>query len=61
MPGQVLLVRPNEVVAVDGQLESDGALLDEKLLTGEGVSRSKRRGEQVFAGSVNRGASAIRV
>jgi len=62
VPGDVLLVRPNEVVAVDGTLMDEAApAMDEKLITGEAVAGAKRRGDVVFAGSVNRGASAVRV
>ncbi|QDB79654.1 cadmium-translocating P-type ATPase [Georgenia wutianyii] len=56
--GDRLLVRPFEVVPVDGVLESDGASLDESSLTGESIPVDKFRGDQLLSGAVN-GAEAI--
>ena len=53
--GDRVLVRPFEVVPVDGVLESDGATLDESSLTGESLPVDHDRGDDLLAGSVNGG------
>ncbi len=50
-----LLVKPGEVVPVDGVVENDAAVLDESALTGEAIPVVRLRGEQVRSGSVNAG------
>ncbi|MDR5698953.1 heavy metal translocating P-type ATPase [Agromyces aerolatus] len=59
-PGDRLLIRPSEIVPVDGELESAGAMIDESQLTGESVPVEKRAGETVLSGSVN-GTAAITI
>jgi len=54
-PGDRLLVRPGEVLPVDGLLLSDTALLDESALTGEAMPVSRQRGERLSSGVVNAG------
>ena len=45
VPGDLLLVRPGEVLAVDGRVEGGAAVLDESALTGESRrGRTCRRG-----------------
>ncbi|MCC2314886.1 heavy metal translocating P-type ATPase [Cellulomonas xiejunii] len=58
--GDLLVVRPFEVVPVDGVLESDGATLDESSLTGESLPVEHARGDGLLSGSVN-GGDAIEV
>jgi len=58
--GDRLLVRPFELVPVDGVLDSASATLDESSLTGESMPVDRRRGEELFSGAVN-GSSAIEV
>ena len=57
-PGDLLLVRPGEIVPVDG-LVSDGtrAFVDEAALTGESIPVSKAAGEGIMSGSVNVGGA----
>ena len=52
-PGDVLLVRPSEIVPVDATLSSVGASMDESSITGESVPNEKQTGDQVLSGSVN--------
>jgi cation transport ATPase len=60
-PGDRLLVRPSEVVPLDGELLSPEASLDESSLTGESLSVSRRTGDALLSGSLNGGvAIAIR-
>lgn len=58
--GQELLVKPGELVPVDGVLVSAAATLDESSLTGESLPVDRRRGDALLSGSVN-GAEAIRL
>jgi heavy metal translocating P-type ATPase len=53
--GDLLLVRPGEVVPVDGRLERDVAVLDTSSLTGEAVPVELSAGEAVRSGAVNAG------
>ena len=57
-PGDMLLVRPAEIVPVDGDLVSDGAAFDESSLTGESLPVERRTGDPVLSGSVNGQAAA---
>ncbi len=57
-PGDRLLVRPAEVVPVDGLLVTSEATFDESSLTGESLPVTRVAGEAVLSGSVN-GGSAI--
>lgn len=52
-PGDVLVVRPNEVVPVDGDLASTAGVFDESSLTGESLPVERSEGEPVLSGSVN--------
>ncbi|MBG6226074.1 heavy metal translocating P-type ATPase [Arthrobacter sp. CAN_A2] len=56
--GDLVLVRPSEVVPADGTLETDSATLDESMLTGESMPVDYQRGAQVLSGSLN-GADAL--
>ncbi|SCY72047.1 heavy metal translocating P-type ATPase [Microvirga guangxiensis] len=52
-PGDRVLVRPGERIAVDGIVISGSSELDESLVTGETVRRSALAGDAVYAGSMN--------
>lgn len=51
--GDILVVRPGDLVPVDGIVVSGQSQLDESSLTGEPMPKSKDVGEQVFSGTVN--------
>jgi heavy metal translocating P-type ATPase len=55
--GDRLLVKPGEVVPVDGVIVSDVALLDESALTGEPLPAERRAGDLVSSGSLNAAGS----
>ncbi|HET8780357.1 MAG TPA: heavy metal translocating P-type ATPase [Agromyces sp.] len=59
-PGDVLLVRPSEIVPVDATLSSAEASFDESSITGESVPVEKHAGDAVLSGSVN-GQTAVEV
>jgi heavy metal translocating P-type ATPase len=54
--GDVLLVKPGEVVPVDGLVVGDPAILDEAALTGESRLVTREDGDQVSSGVVNAGS-----
>ncbi len=56
--GDVLLVRPAELVPVDGALLSEATSVDESSLTGESVPVEKRSGDELLSGTVN-GSMAV--
>jgi heavy metal translocating P-type ATPase len=56
-PGDRLLVRPGDVVPVDGTVLGKGALLDESAVTGEPLPRRREEGSSVPSGVVNVGAA----
>ncbi|WP_107101280.1 heavy metal translocating P-type ATPase [Peterkaempfera griseoplana] len=55
--GDLLVVGPGEVVPVDGRVESDAAVLDESVLTGEPLHVERARDETVRSGVVNAGGA----
>lgn len=59
-PGDELLVRPAEVVPVDGELLDPEAVFDESSLTGESLPVERVAGEGVLSGAVN-GERAVRI
>ncbi|WP_262405995.1 heavy metal translocating P-type ATPase [Protaetiibacter sp. SSC-01] len=56
--GDVLLVRPAELIPVDGVLLSPSASVDQSSLTGESIPVEKTGGDELLSGSVN-GADAV--
>ncbi len=52
-PGDVILVRPGEVVPVDGELLSAQGEFDESSITGESLPVRRAKGEEVLSGTVN--------
>ena len=54
--GDHLLVKPGEVVPVDGLMTSEGAVLDESALTGESMPVEHLASDRVRSGAVNVGA-----
>ena len=61
-PGETVLVKPGERLAVDGVVEEGTSYVDESTLTGEPVPALKQAGARVYAGTVNQnGALTVRV
>lgn len=56
-PGDIILVKPGEKIAVDGRVVWGSSYADESLLTGEPVPVQKQEGDKVFAGTVNQKGS----
>ena len=57
LPGDIVVVRPGERVAVDGTVRDGESAVDESMLTGESLPVDKCAGASVFAGTVNRSGS----
>src|SRR5450631_3132038 len=53
--GDRLLVKPGEVVPVDGTIVGEPAVLDESALTGESRPTNREPGDQIPSGTVNAG------
>ncbi|HET9169100.1 MAG TPA: heavy metal translocating P-type ATPase, partial [Actinospica sp.] len=58
--GDVILIRPGERVAADGQVLSGASEVDQATITGEPLPVAKTEGDEVFAGTLN-GTGALRV
>ncbi|WP_397543281.1 heavy metal translocating P-type ATPase [Roseovarius salis] len=56
--GDILLVRPGERIAVDGEVTEGEAHVDESMITGEPVPVAKAPGDPVTGGTVN-GAGSL--
>ena len=55
--GDTLLVRPGDLIPVDGELLSAEAEIDEAALTGEAITAPKQLGAALLSGSVNAGGA----
>ena len=55
--GDIVVIRPGERIPVDGTVAEGSSYVDEAAVTGESVPVHKRRGESVFAGTVNQNGS----
>ncbi len=60
-PGDLVLVRPGERVAIDGEIAAGRSSLDESVVTGESIPVDRAEGHPVVAGSMNlTGALVVR-
>jgi heavy metal translocating P-type ATPase len=55
--GDVVVVRPGEKIAVDGEVVEGSSFVDESMITGEPLAVSKTAGAVVVGGTVNRTGS----
>lgn len=59
--GDIVIVRPGERIAVDGEITTGRSAIDESMLTGEPMPVDKAPGDKVTGGTVNRtGAFELR-
>ena len=60
--GDIVLVKPGESIAADGEIREGESYLNESMLTGESVPVKRQKGDKVIAGSINgNGSLKIRV
>ena len=52
-PGDMIIVKPGERIALDGTVSEGESYVDESMLNGEPLPSHKIAGEKVYAGSVN--------
>jgi Zn2+/Cd2+-exporting ATPase len=57
--GQIILARPGDRIAADGEIVEGTSGVDESPVTGESVPRTKGPGDLVFAGSINAEAALL--
>ena len=52
--GDLIIVRPGEHIAVDGEVRQGNSVVDESMLTGESMPVDKKVGDTVTGGTVNK-------
>jgi len=59
--GEIVIIRPGDKVPVDGIVTTGESTVNEAPITGESVPKEKRKGDPVYAGSINgRGSLEVR-
>jgi Cu2+-exporting ATPase len=56
-PGDTLLVKPGEKIAVDGTVSAGTSFVDESMISGEPIPVEKKQADKVFAGTINQKGS----
>lgn len=52
--GDILIIKPSDQIAMDGEIVTGASSVDESTITGEPLPRDKHPGDQVFAGTLNK-------
>ena len=55
--GDIIIVRPGESIAVDGEIIEGSSSVDESMLTGESIAVDKKVGDTVVGASINKTGS----
>ena len=53
----ILRVKPGEKIPVDGRIVNGNGVIDESMISGEPIPKEKVKGDQVYAGTINKDAS----
>ncbi len=56
-PGDIILVKPGERVAVDGTVSAGSSFVDESMISGEPMAVEKTQDARVYAGTINQKGS----
>ncbi len=51
--GDVLIIKPSDMIALDAEITTGGSSVDESTITGEPLPKDKHPGDTVFAGTLN--------
>lgn len=51
--GEVLVIKPSDMIALDAEVIKGDSSIDESTITGEPIPRDKHKGDQIFAGTMN--------
>lgn len=57
LPEMTIFVKPGEQIAVDGTVTDGASFVDESMISGEPLPVEKRKGDMVFAGTINQKGS----
>jgi Cu2+-exporting ATPase len=57
MTGDIVIVKPGEMIPVDGSVREGQSLVDESSLNGEPLPSEKKAGDMVYAGTLNQNGS----
>ncbi len=61
-PGDIIRVRPGDMMPIDGEIIEGRSSMDQSSLTGETVPKDVRKGDNVYAGTINmQGLLKVRV
>ncbi|MBS1613428.1 MAG: cation-translocating P-type ATPase [Bacteroidetes bacterium] len=52
--GSIILVKPHDMIPLDGTVLSGETVVDEAAITGEPIPKDKEKGDTVFAGTLNK-------
>jgi len=58
-PGDVMVVRPGEKIPVDSKVIEGNSAVDKSMVTGESMSVTKKIGDSVIGGTINREGSLV--
>ena len=51
--GDVLVIKPSEMIAMDAEVVKGSSSIDESTITGEPIPQDKHTGDRIFAGTMN--------
>jgi Cu2+-exporting ATPase len=55
--GDLVMVKPGQKIAVDGEVVSGNSFVDESMISGEPVAIEKKKGDKVYTGTINQKGS----
>lgn len=51
--GEILVIKPSDMIALDAEIIKGDSSIDESTITGEPIPRDKHSGDKIFAGTMN--------